>query len=506
MKLRKYQEKTIEIIKNKKNGNYLVQMATGLGKTVTFSRIPFKKRMLIISHRQELVFQPQKYFSCSYGIEQGKYTSNGEKVVSACIQSLHKRLDKFNRDDFDYIIIDEAHHAASNTYRKVINYFSPEKLLGFTATPNRGDGIKLDDIFEEIIFERDLKWGILNKFLCNIECKRVNISYSLDNIKTSNGDYQATSLDKAVNINKSNDAVAEAFKKHAVGQTIIFCTSVAHCHEIHKRIDNSKVIDGKTNSNTRQKIIDDFTNKKFKCLINCMVFTEGTDIPVIETVIIARPTKNSALYQQMVGRGLRLCENKEKLLLIDCVGCTNNEICTAPDLLGISLSQLAKEDKDLIEGNLFDLENMIIAKEDKVYSWINNIKNMEIFKKINGYDLHNVNYIKVQDGSFVLKLPSVKLTIPPPNKLKYCKLADGKLYKLQTCFDIIYNYLIENHQSDNKLWNTQLIKRWGKKKPTFKQLELIHAKQKNFPNLFTSVNVENLTRMDASSILNRLFS
>lgn len=154
-------------------------MATGLGKTVTFANIPRRGRNLILSHREELVRQPMKYYDCSYGVERAGEHSHGEEVVSASVQTLVRRLDKFSPDAFDTIIVDEAHHAAANTYRKILDYFKPRLTLGFTATPNRGDKVRLDTVFSDIIFARDLRFGIQNGYLCDIYCMRVDIGYDL---------------------------------------------------------------------------------------------------------------------------------------------------------------------------------------------------------------------------------------------------------------------------------------------------------------------------------------
>ena len=139
MELRDYQKECIDTISALPPGAYLSQMATGLGKTVTFANIPRHGRELILSHREELVRQPQKYYNCSYGIERAGEHSHGEDVVSASVQTMVRRLDNFRPDDFDIIIVDEAHHAAARTYRQILDYFHPRLKLGFTATPNRGD-------------------------------------------------------------------------------------------------------------------------------------------------------------------------------------------------------------------------------------------------------------------------------------------------------------------------------------------------------------------------------
>ena len=333
MELRPYQAECIETIEAQPPGAFLAQMATGLGKTVTFANIPrHGERMLILSHREELVEQPRKYFNCSYGIERAQQHSHGEEVVSASIQTLARRLSDFDPEDFRLIICDEAHHAAASTYRKIFDYFRPEKLIGFTATPNRGDKVRLDTVFSKIIFQRDLCWGVKNGYLCDIHCRRVDIGFDITAVHTRRGDYAPGELDQAMD--GTADAIAQAYRDMAVGATLIFAVSVHQAEEIAKRIQGAVVVTGETKN--RSAIIDAFTAGEIPCIVNCMVFTEGTDIPRVETVIVARPTQSESLYAQMVGRGLRLYPGKQRLELIDCVGITGKaSLCTAPSLLGI---------------------------------------------------------------------------------------------------------------------------------------------------------------------------
>ena len=170
LELRDYQQECVDIINALDSGSYLVAVATGLGKTVIFSHIQRRGRMLILSHREELVWQPKKYFDCTFGVEQAAHHSDGEEVVSASVQSLIRRLDAFPPDAFDIIITDEAHHAVAESYRKIYAHFKPRLHIGFTATPNRADNVKLGEIYSSIIFERNLKWGIRHEYLSNIRC------------------------------------------------------------------------------------------------------------------------------------------------------------------------------------------------------------------------------------------------------------------------------------------------------------------------------------------------
>lgn len=187
--------------------------------------------------------------------------------------------------------------------------------------------MRLDNVFSKIIFQRDLRWGIQNGYLCDITCRRVDIGFDLSAVKTRRGDYAPGELEEAMD--GTADAIAQAYRELAIGATLIFAVSVHQCEEIARKIPGAVVVTGETKD--RAAIIQAFTAGEIPCIVNCMVFTEGTDIPRVETVIIARPTQSESLYAQMVGRGLRLYPGKEKLTLIDCVGVTGKaNLCTAP--------------------------------------------------------------------------------------------------------------------------------------------------------------------------------
>jgi len=493
--LRSYQQECIEKILSMPPGSYLIQMATGLGKTYTFSKIPRKGRLLIISHREELVTQPLKYFNCQKGIEQGKYNASPlDEVVSASVQSLSRRLDLFDPNEFDIIVWDEAHHCAAGTYQKIFNYFSPRLNLGFTATPGRSDKVRLDNIFSEIIFSKDLRSGIKEGYLSDIYCRRVNIGYDLSAVKISRGDYAPGELDKAMD--GTADAIAQCYKEMAQGATLVFAVSVAHANEIAGRIPGAVVVTAKTKG--RSKIIERFTSGEIPCIVNCMVFTEGTDIPRVETIIIARPTQSDSLYAQMVGRGLRLSPGKDKLNLIDCVGITGKaNLCTAPSLLGIDLQNIPEKKKEDIEGMIFDLPEKAILASDCPQSWIKNIKIVDLWAKEQKYNTHDVNYFKMPDGSLVCSLPDRKrIVIPCPNELgKVC--LGSELVSMQEALDRAYSYLQSNHESTRYIWDLERAKYWGNKPASEKQINLIQRRIKGF-------NATELNKLEASQILNRI--
>lgn len=500
IKLRDYQQECNDIIDRKHSGRYLIQMATGLGKTVTFASIKREGRMLILSHREELVRQPLKYFECTTGIEMSKEISHGEEIISASVQSMIHRLDRFSPFDFDVIVVDEAHHAAAKSYRKVIEHFKPRLLLGFTATPNRSDKTRLNDIFDEIIFKRDLKWGIENGYLCDILCKRADIGFDLSAVHTRLGDYAPGELDKAMD--GTADAIAQVYREHAQGATLIFAVSVEQANEISKKIDGAEVVTGSTKD--RSDIIERFTNREIPCLVNCMVFTEGTDIPLVETVIIARPTQSDSLYTQMVGRGLRLHPDKDKLTLIDCVGVTGKaSLCTAPSLLGIDASDVPPNRQDALEGMLFELPQQIESASDCPQSWIKNIQIIDLWAEKQKYNTHDVNWFMKPDGAFVCSLPNKKkLRIEAPDELGET-IFNGHRLDMQSAFDKAYEILCDEYKDSRKIWDLQSAKHWGKAPASEKQLQLIRRKGRRIIEQ-SNFDIENLTKLQASQILNRL--
>ena len=487
--LRPYQRECIAAVPE--SGRYLIQMATGLGKSLTFSRIPRRGRALILSHREELVEQPRRYYDCSYGVEMAGRKSNGEEVVSASVQSLVRRLGRFGPDEFDIVITDECHHSAAPTYRKIYDHFKPRLHLGFTATPNRNDGVGLESVFDDIIFERDLEWGIKNGWLSPIECLRADIGYDLRYAHIHMGDYAPGDLEAAVNIKGANRAVAEAYEKYAKGQTLIFACSVAHARAIAAAIPGAVSVAG---GEERAGTLEDFKAGRIRALVNCMVFTEGTDLPNIETVMTARPTRNISLYTQMIGRGTRIYPGKEKMTLIDCVGaCDDINICSAPSLLGLDAAMAGNRDR--IEGDLFDLPEIIRRESDNPQSWLKGAECVDLWAKGHRYNTHGVNYFRMPDGSLTLSKP--RLRVPPEDALGRT-LWNGKREKTQRVLDEIYRALRDNHDDVRPLWDAALVKRWGAYQATEKQMAAVRR--------FWPAAPDGLTKIQAAMILARCFS
>ena len=464
-----------------KDRMFLLSDCTVAHNTVVFTNIPRKGRMLILSHREELVRQPLKYFDCTTGVEMAADKS-----------------DRFSPYDFDTIIVDEAHHSAAKTYRDIIGHFRPRLLLGFTATPNRADGARLNDVFDEIIFKRDLRWGIQHGYLCDILCKRVDIGYDLSAVHTRMGDYAPGELEKAMD--GTADAIAQAYREHARGATLIFAVSVEQCHQIADRIEGAEVITGQTKD--RADVIRRFTAREIPCIVNCMVFTEGTDMPLVETVIIARPTQSDSLYAQMVGRGLRLHPEKSMLTLIDCVGVTGKaSLCTAPSLLGVDIDTIPKKKQKQMEGMLFELSEKAARLSDTPESWIKNVTIVDLWAKEMKYQLHDVNWFQMPDGTMICMLPDrQQIEIPPADELGETIFL-GQRMDMQEAFDAAYKILCEYHSETKAIWDKNISKRWANAPATEAQIKLVKRIGRKY---IDEINFDELTKGQAGMIINRL--
>ena len=484
--LRDYQRACIDVIAGLRGGSHLVQMATGLGKTVTFANIPRRGRTLILSHRDELVYQPVKYFDYPVGIEKAGHRSAGEEVVSASVQTLsrERRLRQaFKPGDFDLIITDEAHHALAPSYRKIYGYLRPRLHVGFTATPRRGDDRGLSSVFEDIVFARDLKWGIEHGYLTDIDCRRVTVEWDTRGVRGRAGDFVPGALDEAVNQPATNEQVARAYADLHQGQTLLFATSVAHAHALARLIPRSRVVDGTTPVEERREIIRAFTNREFDCLLNYGVFTEGTDLPLIETVLIARPTKNPALYTQMVGRGLRLYHDdatgytKQALRLVDCMGTSEDlSICTPPTLFGMNEKDFSPIAKRVLEGSLLHLEERIEEAEDTPEGWVLRSREVDLLDSKSG-----LAWVLHANGERWLTGTGWSVTMHRPDLLggvtvdfHGAKTSTRAFPSMREAELRVARWLATNPltKDERQFWAVDRVEEWAHKPATERQVEL----------------------------------
>ena len=320
IQMRDYQQEALNAIVNLDNEGVrrqLVALPTGSGKTIIFAQFPnvFEQRMLIVAHREELLNQARdKLLEVNpdlwVEVEQAdRKASPMCDVVVASVATIgrqgSKRLQKFDPGAFDVIVIDEAHHSIASTYMNVMEYFDvfhDDKLLvGFTATPNRGDNVALNQVFQQIAYQKDLREMIDAGWLCPPRAFRVETGTDLSSVHVRQGDYITGELSYVLDEEGRNKMVVESYLAHARGRkALVFAIDVAHAHHLAEYFNESNIpaaaVTGKTSKDERAAILEAFDEGELRVVCNCMVLTEGFDQPDIGAVIMARPTMSGLLY------------------------------------------------------------------------------------------------------------------------------------------------------------------------------------------------------------------
>jgi len=344
----------------------LMVLPTGTGKTICFCQITVDTvraggRVLILAHRGELLDQAADKLKMSTGldcaIEKADQTCMGEffRVVVGSIQTMMRpsRLEQFPTDYFDVIIVDEAHHALSPSYLRVLDYFEDAKVLGVTATPDRGDMKNLGKFFESLAYEYTLPKAIKDGFLSPIKAMNIPLNIDLAGVKTQSGDYQAAGLGTA--LEPYLERIAAAIKEHCAGRKVVaflplIATSQKFATILRRHGVQAMEVNG--DSPDRAEILSRFDRQKSGVLCNAMLLTEGWDCPSVDTIVVLRPTKIRSLYCQMVGRGTRLYPGKEYLLLLDFLWMTEtHNLCRPAHLISPSEDVAAKMTENIAESD-----------------------------------------------------------------------------------------------------------------------------------------------------------
>lgn len=348
--------------------------ATGLGKTIIFASLARRRggRTLVLAHRDELVSQAvdkirQVWPGVSVGIVKAGTNEVRADVVVASVQTLSRpnrlaQLVAAWSDDqvltrpsepFGLVVVDEAHHATADTYRRVLDELAAGHddgplLLGVTATPDRGDGKGLDDLFDQIVWSYDILWGIRHGYLSDLRGLRVQLdNLDLSGVKVRRGDYEAGASGRALEAADAPKAIVAAWLEHAMGRrTLVFTPTVALAADVADAFTAAGIragfVSGETPIDDRRQILADYSAGRIEVLANCAVLTEGYDEPRTDCIVMARPTKSRALYTQCVGRGTRVHPEKVDCLVLDVVGATDtHSLVTIPSLFGIEAREFA---------------------------------------------------------------------------------------------------------------------------------------------------------------------
>ena len=281
-----------------------------------------------------------------------------DRIIVGSVQTLCRdsRLALFNKSYFDTIIIDEAHHALSTSYQAILNYFDMSDILGVTATPDRSDMQNLGKVFDSLAYEYTLRDAISSGYLVKIQVQTLPLHIDFTNVKITAGDFQAGDIGRV--LDPYLEQIADTLLDYKDRKIVVFLplieTSQKFCKMLIERGFNAAEVNG--NSKDRNEITEDFANGKYNVLCNSMLLTEGWDCPSVDCVIVLRPTKSRALYTQMIGRGTRLCEGKDHLLVLDFLWHYEKHSLCRPAHLIAKSNDVAIKMTEILETSSMDLE------------------------------------------------------------------------------------------------------------------------------------------------------
>jgi len=534
MKLRDYQEDCLAAIRNaldKGITRQLIVIPTGGGKTYLFSHIPshvLEGPMLVLAHREELLQQAKNTVlsiqpNANVSIEQGEnFADETSDVVIASVPTLGRdgsdRIERFDKNYFKTIVIDEAHHSTASTYARILDYFEPELQIGVTATPQRSDKQRLLDVFDEIVYFRTIQDMIKEGYLVDMRGYRIPTDVDISSVTTRSGDYAIGELSEAINTDSRNKIAVEAYKDIANDKkTITFCADVAHAYSMDKAFRDagiaSAVVVGTTPKDERKEIFQEFAEGNIKVLHNVGVATEGFDEPSIECVLFARPTKSAVLYTQSLGRGLRLHPGKENCIVIDLADATKGKKPVGlPTLMGLppdfdsegeELTEVAQKFVELEEKSPEEAARVRSVKDIKE-AW----EHIDLFTPppVNEELLEYTEFIwmETSNDKYVLNVaPNEKLTITGDALGRYAVDLHmrGKSYRLggegYVCksmgeaFSRTDKWVKKNRNDKLNLLDARA--QWRAGEPTEKQLKFLQ--RKNLPV------TKDLTRGQASRMI-----
>ena len=365
-------EALYELSKTREEGfdKALVVAATGTGKTylAVFDSKNYNK-ILFVAHREEIIRQAAKSFKNihndkSVGFFYNGYKDTNKDMTFALVQTLGKKPylneNYFKKDHFDYIIIDEFHHAVAGNYKRIIDYFTPKFMLGLTATPERLDS---RDVFAlcdyNTVYEIRLKEAINKGFLSPFRYYGIyDDTVNYDDISMRNGRYDEKDLEDKLMINKRAELVLKHYRKYNSSRAVGFCSSRNHAEYMadyftNHDVPSAAVYSGEQGEYTeeRKRAIHKLTTGELKVLFTVDMFNEGVDIPEIDTVLFLRPTQSPTIFLQQLGRGLRKSENKTHLTVLDFIGNYKKA-----NLVPFLLSDSAYDKKMLLSESVLEFE------------------------------------------------------------------------------------------------------------------------------------------------------
>jgi len=324
----------------------LAVLATGLGKTYLSAFFAGNfTRVLFLAHQKELLLQAERSFQkvnparqTGFYIGSDRTVTEATEIVFASVQTLAQKrhLDRFATDQFDLIIVDEFHHAAATSYRKIIDHFTPRFLLGLTATPDRMDGADVYAIcHHNVAFQMHFTAAIAEGFLTPFHYYGIHDTIDYSQIRRIGRTYDASQLEHRQLDREVADNIYHSWEKHRQTKTIGFCSSIKQAEYLAQvfrdKGTTAFALTGQTTN--RAQYMQAFEQGEIDVLFTVDLFNEGVDIPKVDTLLFCRPTESVAIYTQQIGRGLRLAQDKSHCVIIDLIGNYRN-VETKLKLLG----------------------------------------------------------------------------------------------------------------------------------------------------------------------------
>lgn len=349
--LRDYQDDAVDHVAHAVAGDgkrrVVVVLPTGAGKTVVFGALAHAwladdmGRVLVLAHRDELIQQAAAKMSLwiprhLIGIVKASRDEYTSPVVVASVQTLRNdaRLERVGR--FGLVVVDEAHHAAAASYKKILTALGAFTeagpiVVGVTATPQRGDGVRIDDVFEAVAYRRTYTEMVAARWLAPVTSKAFDLVENVGRPKLGiDGDYAEGWLEGVMLKANAPDKIVEAWKQEAYDRpTIVFTPTVSVAKAVAEAFNGAGVtaawVSGQMPVNDRRAALAGLASGQIRVVANCAVLTEGFDEPSVSCIVVGRPTKNEQLYIQMVGRGTRVHKESGKTdcLILDMVGVTD---------------------------------------------------------------------------------------------------------------------------------------------------------------------------------------
>lgn len=516
IKLRPYQEEALQSVideHGKGINRQLIILPCGTGKTIVMAAIVkhFKKRTLIIAHRDELIQQTKDKLllywpKARIGICKANENNLHKKIVIGSIQtcSRENRLAQLKKEGFEILLIDEAHHGCAPTYRKLISelgFDSNKLMIGFTATPERTrHKEQLGDVFEKTVYLRSISTMIAGKYLCPVIGRKILTTTSLIGIKTQMGDFNQGQLSTRVDTEERNKFIVSKYRQYTDGRKgVAFCVNVKHAQALAAAFNKENIkaapIWGDMPYDDRKKTLQDLANGNITIATSVGILTEGYDETSLEVALMCTPTKSRVKYVQCVGRILRLHPGKKYATVLDFSDISHNldsimtlkkTIETAPELIDDEAVEPKKKPAQEVSNapvvEFYNEEFDLLGKQrfcwidigDNEYSLIDDERNEIVIHRVkDGYigELYKANSIHEQ-------------IITKPLPFNYC---------IGCAEDYARRNLSIKFANINNIW----MKNWQKYPPTTSQLEFLKKHQ---------IPVEGISKLRAMYEIRRIIA